>query len=189
MTSVGALASQARFPISVDTYHRMIDQGVLAPTDRVELIEGVIVQMSPHSSEHARVLSALLKAFRALGAEWAVRCQLPLTLARSEPEPDLVVCPQPLEDAASRHPTTASLVVEVAVSSLELDRAKAEVYAEAGIAEYWIVDIAGRRIEVHREPRGAAYAVVSTGAAGDELAPVAIPGLTVRAADLFRTLG
>lgn len=186
MTSVSAIASEARFPISVDVYHRMVDHGILGLNDRVELIEGVIVHMSPHSSEHARMLSALLKMFRVLGDEWAVRCQLPLTLARSEPEPDLVVCPQPLEDAAARHPTTASLVIEVAQSSLELDRAKATVYAEAGVTEYWIVDIAGRRIETYREPDGARYRTTSAAAVGDILAPVAVPGVAVALADLFR---
>ena len=182
------IASEARFPISIDVYHRMIDQAVLAPTDRVELIEGVIVQMSPHSSEHARVVSALLKAFRALGPEWAVRCQLPLTLARSEPEPDLMVCPQPLEDAAVRHPTTASLIVEVAASSLDLDRAKAMIYAEAGIAEYWLVDIAGRRIEVRRDLDGTSYRTLLAAANGDVLVPTAVPGVILRVADLFRSL-
>lgn len=187
MTDVGALAAAARFPISVDAYHRMIDGGVFSVGERVELVEGVIVAMSPHSSDHARVVSALQKVFRALGDEWAVRCQLPLTLARSEPEPDLVVCPQPLEDAARRHPSTASLVVEVARSSLELDRAKAAVYAEAGVLEYWIVDVAAQRIEVFREPDGARYRTAVIAEAGAALAPVAVPQLTVELGRLFRT--
>lgn len=185
MTDVGALAAGQRFPISVDAYHRMIDGGVFA-SERVELVEGVIVAMSPHSSEHARVVSALQKVFRALGDEWAVRCQLPLTLARSEPEPDLAVCPQPLEDAAPRHPTTASLVVEVARSSLELDRAKATIYAEAGVIEYWLVDVVTRRVEVFREPDGARYRVVTVALLDETLTPVAVPALDVAVSRLFR---
>lgn len=186
MASVSAVASEVRFPISVEIYHRMVDQQVLGATDRVELIEGVIVQMSPHSAQHARVLSALTKAFRVLGGEWAVRCQLPLTLARSEPEPDLVVCPQPLEDAAARHPTTASLVVEVASSSLALDRAKAGVYAEAGIAEYWIVDVEAREVEVYREPQPSGYRSVARAVGEAVVTPVAVPGVAVGLVDLFR---
>ncbi len=186
MTDVGALAVEARFPISVDIYHRMIDGGLLAEGDRIELLEGVIVAMSPHSSEHARVVSALQKIFRALGDEWAVRCQLPLTLARSEPEPDLAVCPQPLEDAAARHPTTASLVAEVARSSLELDRAKASIYAEAGVIEYWLIDVLAQRVEIFRDPDGARYRTAAVADLGETIAPVAVPTLVVEVARLFR---
>lgn len=185
--SLDQLAAEQRYPISVEMYHRMIDGGVLDEDHRVELIEGVIVAVSPHSPEHARVISALQKFLRVLGPEWAVRIQLPLTLARSEPEPDIVVCRQTIEDAAVRHPTTASLVVEVARTSLPLDRAKAAVYAEAGIAEYWVVDVDAQRIEVLRSPTGDRYRDELVVTVADTLAPLDVPGVNVPLAALFRT--
>lgn len=147
-----------QYAFSVERYHQMIDAAVLGKTDRVELIEGVIVAVSPRSKEHTYAVDELVRILmRALGQEWVVRAQGPLTLARSEPEPDVAVVLRSLRDSAPRHPHTAVLVAEVARSSLDLDRAMAAIYAEAGVTEYWIVDVARRCVEVHRDPDGTDY--------------------------------
>lgn len=184
MSQVQTFVAKAQYPISVERYHQMIEDGELGEDDRVELVEGVLVEMSPQSPGHARVLSALAGEFRSLGREWAVRVQLPLTLARSEPEPDLVVCPRPLERATKWHPTTASLVVEVARSSVKADRAKATFYAEAGVLEYWIVDVETRSIEVFREPDGVEFRDVTRVREG-VMIPVAVPGIAVDVGWIF----
>jgi len=170
--------------IALDDYHRMIDAGVFAEDEHVELIEGVIVGSDPQSPEHARVISRLQKLLRSIGDEWVVRTQLPLTLARSEPEPDLAICRQADEDAAPRHPTSVALVIEVARDSLQLDRAKAALYAEAQIDEYWVVDVERQQIEVHREARAGAYQQRSIARAGDTLALPAL-GLQLALGDIF----
>jgi Uma2 family endonuclease len=129
----------------------------------------------------------------ALGRSWRIRVQLPLALGPdSEPEPDVSVVRGTPRDAPSGHPTTAALVVEVADSSLRLDRGpKARVYARAGIADYWIVNLIDRVLEVHREPSGprpggqSAYAAVHTLDADAIIAPLAAPPARIAVADLL----
>lgn len=184
--TVNSIALEHHLSISVDRYHQMIDTGVLTEQDRVELIEGVIVAVSPQSREHVHAVEQILRVLmRQLGREWAVRSQAPLTLARSEPEPDVAVVPRALVEAAPRHPTTASLVVEVARSSLALDQAMAPVYAEAGITEYWIVDVENRCVHVYTGPSAGSYASSTTATDGDELRPTALPPVSLEVSDLF----
>jgi len=153
--AAGILPASAR-PISVAEFHRLIDDGALAEDERVELLEGFLIQMSPQSLSHALVIELLDELVRrSLTPRYAVRCQLPLTLARSEPEPDLAIVDRRAARRSARHPTSAALVIEVAADSLDKDRSKAAIYAEAGVAEYWIVDVTGRRVEVHRAPHRA----------------------------------
>jgi len=123
---------------------------------------------------------------RALSDEWSVRPGGPLTLARSEPEPDIVVVRAELVEEAARHPSTASLVVEVAKTSLALDRSLASIYAEADVTEYWIVDVKKQRIEVFRDPEGTAYRTKTQATAADTLVPVALPGVEIAVSSLFR---
>lgn len=132
----------------------MVQAGLLREQDRVELVDGEVVEMSPISPSHSvsvtRTSYALMEAF---GPAFVVRVQQPLALGgRSEPEPDLsVVRREDLEQAD--HPGSAVLVVEVADSSLRYDRSrKTRVYAGARVAEYWIVNLRDRRLEVFREP-------------------------------------
>ena len=132
----------------------MIDSGILDEDEHVELLEGEIVQMSPQEKPHARATSRLTRwVTRFLGDEYAVRCQLPLTLPDSEPEPDLAIVRTREEDTADRHPRTALLVIEVADSSARYDLSvKARIYARAGIPEFWLVLVQQRTIEVLRDP-------------------------------------
>lgn len=156
-----AAAVPAEVPVarlSLDQYHRMIEAAVFGEDDRIELIEGVLVAMSPQSTMHVAIVEFLGAWFyRHLGGRARVRTQMPLTLlaSGSEPEPDLAIVAHPLSVAA--HPTTALLVVEVAVSSHAADRAKLAGYAAAGVIEVWIVDVPGERLLVHRRPVDGVY--------------------------------
>lgn len=134
----------------------MADAGLFAD-ERVELLDGTIVTMSPHTTLHAASLHRLGKALaRAVGGDLDVRTQLPIVLDDwSEPEPDIVVCRSDPRDYVDGHPRAHDvvLVCEVAVSSLAFDRtAKAAAYAGSGIATYWIVDTGARTIIVLTDP-------------------------------------
>jgi Uma2 family endonuclease len=140
-------------------YYRMGDAGLFA-NERVELLDGTIVTMAPNSPPHAGTVSRLDRALRtAVGDAAQVRCQPPVVLDDwSEPEPDVIVCRFEAYDYTREHPRPDQilLVAEVSVSSLSYDRGrKAEAYARAGILEYWMVDVDGRRIEVRRDPDAA----------------------------------
>lgn len=133
----------------------LVDEGVLHPDDRVELLEGVIVSMSPHNPAHASAVRRAYEALRvAIGPEAFMSVQLPLVVsAASVPEPDLAVIRGRPSDHDTAHPTTALLVVEVADSSLVEDRlTKAAIYAGAGIPEYWIVDLREDVVETFTDP-------------------------------------
>lgn len=140
---------------TVEEYAKMGEAGVFRPGERVELIEGEIVPMSPQNPPHAfrteRLTSLLVMTF---GKTHGVRVQLPLTLSGySEPEPDFALVRLELGGTFERHPTSADLVLEVAHSSLSFDRGeKASLYAKAGIPEYWIINLAKQRLEVRRQP-------------------------------------
>lgn len=176
--------------ISVDEYHRMIEAGILDEDEKVQLVDGMLVAMTPQGQPHAFVIMRLTRLLaRALSDDFEVLPQLPLTLgADSEPEPDLAVVRA--QDAAStrRHPRTAILVVEVAGDSLRFDRrTKLALYASSGIPEYWIVNLEDAVIEVFREPDAAAgsYRATAVARRGETLASAALPGVGVAVALLF----
>lgn len=174
---------------SVAEYHRLVEAGILDEDDHVELLEGVIVQLSPQSERHARVIQRLTALFvKAAGDRLMVRPQLPLTLADSEPEPDIAVVR--IEDAASpdEHPTHAVLVVEVSSVSLAHDRnVKARIYARAGIPEYWLVNLVESCVEVHRDPDPALarYREISKLASREALVTPALSGFSLEVGALF----
>lgn len=140
---------------TVEEYVKMGEAGVFAVHERVELIEGEIVPMSPQDPPHASTTQRLTTLWvMAFGKTHGVRVQLPLTLGRySEPEPDFALVPLALDGTFERHPTSADLVVELAHTTLAFDRSeKASLYAKAGISEYWIVNLAKNRLEVRQQP-------------------------------------
>ncbi len=176
--------------LTVDEYHRMINAGIFDEDERVELIDGLLIQMTPQRRPHARVIQRLNRALvRQLGDDYAVLPQLPLTLADdAEPEPDLAVVSAAEAASHEHHPRTASLVIEVAHGLLGFDRAsKATLYARSGIPEYWIVNVKDECVEVYRDPdvNGARYRTTATFASGQVLSPSTLPGLSIPVADLF----
>lgn len=135
-----------------EEYHRMAEIG-LFDGERVELIEGEIVQMAPIGPAHGETVTVVAEMlWRLFGEGYRVRVQMPLSLGDSEPQPDIAVVPGKPGDYRDAHPSTAVLVVEVAQSSLEYDRqVKGLLYARAGIPEYWLVNLEERCVEVYRD--------------------------------------
>ncbi|MFP2910096.1 Uma2 family endonuclease [Pyxidicoccus sp. 3LFB2] len=171
-----------------EEYHRLIDVGVLDEDDPVELLEGVIVEMTPHGKPHAWVVSILGECLMdARRADCRVRIQLPLSLADSEPEPDIAVVLREDERTATVHPRTALLVVEVANESIQRDRtAKGRLYAQAQVPEYWVVDVAWKAVEVYTEPEAdGGYRAKRRFGLGEVLSSPALPGLSLPVASLF----
>jgi Uma2 family endonuclease len=174
------------YRLSLDEYHRMVESGAIDEDARVELIDGLLVEMSPKSREHENAIAFLNDwLVHALDRHrYQVRVSSALTLARSEPEPDLYVIERDVD--RPYHPATASLVIEVSVSSLARDlRVKPGLYAAAGVAEYWVVDLDGRRLVVHRRPEANGYEQVEMLEAASTVAAtsLALPPLAV--AELF----
>lgn len=141
--------------LGVDTYNRIIDSGALAE-QRVELLDGVLVDMSPQSPGHALVVTRLMRHFAA-APRWWTRVQMPLEVRPdSEPEPDLAVLDA--EPPPNEHPHTALLAIEVATTSQMIDRnIKAAKYAAAAIPAYWLIDIPARTIEIRTNPGPRGY--------------------------------
>lgn len=171
-------------PLTVEKYHRMIDAGILGEEDRVELLEGVLVEMSPQGPRHAKIISRFTAAAAsAIGAANRLRIQLPLTLVPyGEPEPDIAIVTLDEEEGAERHPRTALLVVEVASESIRKDRlVKTRVYARAGIPEYWIVDVDSSTVEIHADPDPIAerYGTQTVAQRGETITPRSLPALAL----------
>jgi Uma2 family endonuclease len=136
-------------------YERLVELGVFQPDERIELIGGDLIVAEPMGSPHAAAVGLTGDALReAFGPGWVVRVQAPVAPDDdSEPEPDVVVVPGGHRDYRDAHPSRATLVVEVAESSLVFDRdVKGSLYAHAGVPEYWIVNLVDRVLEVYRAP-------------------------------------
>ena len=174
---------------TVDEYHRMAEARVLREDDRVELIEGEIVEMSPIGSDHARCVNRLTALLVPPGGARAiVSVQNPVRLSpRSEPQPDLSLL-RWREDFYPEGPTPADvlLVIEVAAGSLLFDqRVKVPLYARAEIPEVWIIDLDAGQVEVHTGPSGGGYRDLRTAVAGDVLEPPGLAGVSLDVAVLF----
>ncbi len=171
-----------------EDYDKMIEAGIFAPGERLELIEGEILQMMTQGSLHATSIQLVGDALRrAFGAGLDVRCQLPLALGPySEPEPDIAVVSGSARDYRNEHPSTALLIVEVSDKTLDLDRQrKKSVYARAGIGEFWIVNLIDNRIEVYRDPEREAYRSTRILEIGESISPLSAPQAVIAVADLL----
>jgi len=180
-----------RHRFTVDDYHRMAEAGILAEDDRVELIEGEIVEMSPVGRRRHACLDKMtaLLAGRLAGRA-IVRIQGPVRLSQfSEPQPDLLLL-RPRADyyaSVDAGPDDVLLLIEVADASLAYDReVKAPLYARAGLAEYWILDLQSDRLLVFRDPDPGAgrYRCVDCLARDERIAPLAFPDLEILVPDL-----
>lgn len=174
-----------------EEYYRAADLGLFRPEERLELLDGEIIEkMSPQKAPHAAVVSLVARIVgTAFGPGHTVRSQLPLILNDlSEPEPDAVVAPGTEFDYMASHPNAsdARLVVEVSDTTLRYDRGrKRPAYARAGILEYWILNLPQRQLEVHRDPAGARYRSVTIYGEHDVVTPLAAPHATVPVSDLL----
>jgi Uma2 family endonuclease len=168
----------------------MAQAGILSEDDRVELIQGEIVQMTRIGSGHAGCVNRLTQMFvRRLGDRALVSVQNPIVIGHdSEPQPDVVIL-RPRADAyADHHPTPESilLVIEVADTTLAYDRSvKLPLYAAAAIPEVWIVDLTGRAIEIHRAPSSGRYTDVHRKVPGEALTPAAFLDCLVQVVEIL----
>ncbi len=179
-----------RHRFTVDEYYRMVPAGLLREDDRVELIDGEIIEMTPIGSPHAGTVTRLIRHFSGtVGDAALVSAQNPVRLSDlSEPEPDLMLL-RPRSDAYTKsHPGPADvlLVVEVSDSSLAYDRdVKVPLYSRHELGEVWIVDLSAQVILVYRHPGPDGYADVSEVHLGSSVAPLALPAHGLDTAALF----
>jgi len=150
------------FDFSVESYHKLVSSGVLKPTDKVELIEGKIIPMSPINSPHAACVERLGELLRQKKQDnQLVRSQNPITLGtHSEPEPDLALVKYRADFYEDNHPTAADvfIAIEVSYSTQKYDReTKIPLFAQYGIPEAWVVDLKAKTIEVYANPMNGEY--------------------------------
>jgi Uma2 family endonuclease len=177
--------------ITVDEYYRMAEAGLFAPDARVELIEGVIVDMSTVGYRHSATVNWLLKLlYDAVGDRASVWCQSPVRLDKfSEPQPDIAVLVQSAASYRTRHPAPEDtlLMVEVSDTSLRYDlNTKTALYARHGIPELWVIDVVARRMHVFRHPSEGSYREALVPEAVDKMEIGALPGVTLDLSPLLR---
>jgi Uma2 family endonuclease len=176
-------------------YAHLVEAEILGPGDRVELLAGDLLLKEPQHRPHVTAIQLAVRALRAaFGPGWDVQVQAPIALGPdSEPEPDVSVVPGDPRDYGDEHPGRPVLVVEVALSGLDFDREhKGGLYARAGLADYWIVNLPDRRLEIYREPSadpsapfGWRHASVTVLPAGGHASPLGAPAAPVAVADLL----
>jgi Uma2 family endonuclease len=176
-------------------YERLGELGILHEDEPVELIAGQLMVAEPKGTPHTTAVRLTESALRLIfGDGWLVCTQDPVVFDDdSEPEPDVIVVPGTARDYLGQHPSHPVLVVEVAESSLVFDRRhKGSLYARAGFADYWIVNLVDRRLEVYRRPGadvsaefGWRYLDVDVLGPGGSIAPLALPNTAIAVADLL----
>jgi Uma2 family endonuclease len=136
-------------------YEHLVELGVFQPGERLELLDGLLVVREPQGTRHAAAIRRVVAALHAaLGDAWQIDSQLPVALDDdSEPEPDVAVVARDPDAYRHAHPSQPVLIVEISESSYRIDRDhKASLYARARVRDYWIVDVVGGSVEIHREP-------------------------------------
>lgn len=149
-------------PLTIADYHQMIETGIIHEGERVELISGQIFNMAAKGTRHTVCTTKLMsELLLALGRKAIIRCQEPILISdRSEPEPDIVIARLREDSYVNSHPAPVDIIlaIEVADSTLNFDRnTKLPLYAEAGISEYWIVNLADNRLEIYTQSEGSIY--------------------------------
>ncbi|MGE5187288.1 MAG: Uma2 family endonuclease [Acidobacteriota bacterium] len=186
MLDPSELAPERIRPLSRREYDRMVDLGMFED-EHVELLRGMLVEMSPQGGRHGTVCAWLAQRLSiALGMSLEVRPQLPFAADDwSEPEPDVAVARR--DHSIDEHPGAALLLIEVSQTSLRKDRGvKLQIYAQAGVPEYWIVDLTTMTVEVYSQPTAHGYANVARLGDGDVLRPTQLPGVELPVAELPR---
>jgi len=176
-------------------YDTLVKSGFFNEDESIELLGGQLIVAEPKGSPHSTAVALTAEALRlAFGSGWLVRVQDPIALdAESEPEPDVAIVPGRARDYLAEHPARPALLVEVAESSLAFDRGhKGSLYARAGVADYWIVNLVDAVLEVYRAPAldrsaefGWRYLDVQALRPVATVAPLARPDVTVAVADLL----
>lgn len=179
--------TQSRIKWTVDDYHRMIESEILLDK-KVELLNGEVYQMPPEGAPHSYFGGSLADQFRSkLGNRALVRNAIPITLLTSEPEPDIAVVKGDWETYRYRHPYAEDvlLAVEVSYSTLEKDLTlKRQIYAAAGIQDYWILDLKNARLLIFREPQDGDYQLQTELQQGT-ISPLAFPDVSFAVSQLL----
>lgn len=190
MDGAVVFAGGRRWHFTLEDYYRMAEAGVLHEADRVELIGGEVIDMSPTGSRHAGCIKRLLALLAPRLAEQAiVSVQDPLQLpGGGEPVPDMMLLRPRVDFYSEAHPAPPDvlLLIEVADSSLAWDQSeKAHLYARSGIAEYWLVDLTQTIVLIHTAPSGIGYLTVRSLARGERCTPLLLPGLALDTSEIF----
>ena len=188
MPNVADVAPERIRPLLRTEYDRLVESGAFE-NERLELLEGMLVTMTPQDAAHAHTVQRLAEVLTvALPSRAIVRTQSPLALLDdSEPEPDIAVVP--LGDYSASHPAEAYLVIEVAGSSRRRDRlVKGPIYARGRVAEYWLVDLNGRAVEVHSNPEGAQFTSVVRFGEHETLRTLRFPDVAISIAAILPTV-
>ncbi len=183
MSSAELISDETIRPLRRAEYEQLVEMGVFEG-EKIELLHGRLVRMTPQGTGHAWTIQALTWIFvKAAGDDLWVRPQLPVAASDdSEPEPDLAIVRRSGRD----HPDTALLVVEVAQSSLRKDRIlKGPLYAACGVPEYWVVNLRDRVVEVHTHPVGDHYTRLESVGPEGVLTTAAISGLEIPVSDIL----
>ena len=173
---------------SVEEYHQMALSGLLDETDRVELIEGELIDMAPIGSKHAFRVDSVARALQlAAGKAFLIRVQNPVLLGeRSEPQPDIAVVTD--KNYAEAHPGAEDvlLIVEVSDTTVAYDRdVKLSLYARHGIPEVWLLDVNAGELTVYREPAEGQYRLIRKPTAAEAVSPVLVPGVAISLAQVL----
>ncbi len=179
-----------RRKFTVDEYHKMVEAGILGEDDRIELLNGEIVEMTPIGPEHAGCVKTLIAVFTSwLVARIVLGVQDTVRLGpASEPQPDLSLLRPRRDGYRSSHPgpEDVMLLVEVADTTLRSDRTeKLPLYARHGIREVWLVNLVEQRIEVYRDPSPDGYKAIRHATRGDTVSPLAFPDLVFKVEEVL----
>jgi len=185
---MSTLVSRVRF--TVDDYHRMAETGILAPDQRVELLDGEVIEMTPIGARHLfRVAEFTKWLIKHLDDRYLPISQSPILLDNaSEPEPDIAVVDGQAMGAQDRIPVARDvlLLIEFAETSLQKDmQVKLPLYAKAGVVEVWIADLTSRTLHIHRNPTDGKYAKRLTITGDQSITPANFPDLTVTITQVF----
>ena len=188
---MGALDAFPRRKLSVDDFNRMGEAGILGEDDRIELIDGEMIEMAPIGALHAAQVNVLARIFlRAVGSEAIVSVQNPIALPPlNEPQPDISLLKLRVDDYRKALPTATDvlLVVEVADTTLRYDRdIKIPLYARHGVPEVWLVDLQNDCLIVHRQPGAEGYRDVSTASRDSAISPLSLPNVQLDLAQLWQ---
>ncbi|HEX2746826.1 MAG TPA: Uma2 family endonuclease [Verrucomicrobiales bacterium] len=171
-------------PLTVEMYHALGEMGMVQ--EKTELIQGFVFAKMPKSPRHFIICQRLLRViWSALQPGLSVRQEQPITFGDSEPEPDIAVVRGPDEMFAQAHPSTAALVIEVSINSLDRDLEKAGIYAAAGVEEYWMILPGENAANVYTLPGPAGYASVRRVEKDGVLVPGVLPQVSIRLEELL----
>jgi Uma2 family endonuclease len=179
-----------RHRLTLRDYRRLAEAGILGKNDRVELLEGQLIDMASIGPRHALAVDALTELLvMAAAGQAVVRVQNPIVLDNmSEPQPDFSLLRRPWHGYPDEHPRPPDvyLLIEVSDSSLDFDLgAKLELYARSGIREFWVVDLTVNRVLVHRNPNDGGYDSIASVDMSGTLQVEALPGVTISVASIF----